>query len=103
MKQPDWETAPEGIVLPVQVQPKSRRNAVLGIRQGRLLVAVTAAPEHGKANDAVFEVLAEFLKLKRRQISLLTGATSPRKRFLISDASLAALRERVEILPGGLR
>ena len=41
MDQPAWETTPAGIVIPVQAQPKSRRNAVLGVRNGRLLVAVT--------------------------------------------------------------
>ncbi len=86
-----WEITPAGIVLPVQAQPKARRHAVLGLRDGRLLVAVTAAPEQGKANAALMEVLADFFHLKRRQLSLLTGQTSSKKRFLITGAQLDQL------------
>jgi uncharacterized protein (TIGR00251 family) len=99
MDQPAWETTPAGIVLPVQAQPKARRNAVVGVRNGRLLVAVTAPPEHGKANDALRIVLAEALEIKRRQISLIAGATSSLKRFLIVEAELTALQDRIALLP----
>lgn len=100
MDQPAWETTPAGIVLPVQAQPKARRNAVLGVRQGRLLVAVTAPPEGGKANDALIVVLANALGIKRRQISLAAGATSPRKRFLIVEANIEQLHGQIAELPG---
>lgn len=100
MEQPAWETMPAGIVLPVQAQPKARRNAVLGVRQGRLLVAVTAPPEDGKANDALVVVLADALGIKRRQISLTAGASSPRKRFLIAEANLEQLQRCIAELPG---
>lgn len=99
MDQPAWETTPAGIVLPVQAQPKARRNSVLGVRQGRLLVAVTAPPEDGKANDALVVVLADALSIKRRQIALISGATSPRKRFLIVDANLEQVQRRIAELP----
>lgn len=99
MDQPAWETTEAGIVLPVQAQPKSRRNAIVGVRQGRLLVAVTAPPEDGKANDALLMVLVDALGIKRRQISLISGATTPRKRFLIIQASLEQLQARIVQLP----
>jgi len=95
MEQPAWEEIPRGIVLPVQAQPKARCNAVLGVRQGRLLVAVTQPPEQGKANEALIEVLADALAIKRRQITLLSGATSARKRFLVIEADLAQLSARL--------
>ena len=43
----------EGTILPVHAQPGARRNAILGERAGALRVAVTAAPEKGKANAAI--------------------------------------------------
>jgi uncharacterized protein (TIGR00251 family) len=93
--QPAWEILAEGIVLPVQVHAGARRSGVTGVRQGRLLVAVTQAPEKGKANEALIDVLADNLGLRRRQIVLLTGETSPKKRLLIRDAELSVLAARV--------
>jgi uncharacterized protein len=95
---PAWETTADGIVLPVQAFPGSRKNAVNGVRQGRLKVQVTQAPEKGKANEAIVEVLAHALGLKRRQISLVSGETNPLKKFLIVDADLAELSRRLQDL-----
>jgi uncharacterized protein (TIGR00251 family) len=74
-----------GTVVRVKAQPGAKKNAVLGERAGALRVAVTAAPERGKANEAVVDVLAKALKLPRARIGLLTGETSRDKRFLIED------------------
>ena len=37
---------------------------------------VAAAPERGKANDAVLTLLAETLELPRNAVSLVSGAAS---------------------------
>ena len=42
-----------GTILPVRAQPGAKKNAVLGERAGALRVAVSAAPERGKANEAI--------------------------------------------------
>jgi uncharacterized protein len=42
-------------------------------------VQVTAAPERGKANDAVVEVLAKALGLTRARVRIVAGETSPLK------------------------
>ena len=84
-----------GVLLPVQAQPGARRNGVVGIHAGRLKVAVTQAPEKGKANDAIIAVLAETLKLRRNQIALSSGPTSSRKAFLIREISVEELRARL--------
>lgn len=83
--------------LPVQAQPGARRNAVVGVRDGRLRVAVTQAPEKGKANEALVEVLAEVLDLKKSQIALVSGETSRQKQFLITGLSLAELSQRIAV------
>lgn len=98
MDLPDLESTAAGIILPVQAFPGSRKNAVNGVRQGRLKVMVTQAPEKGKANDAIVEVLADALGLKRRQVSLISGDTNPLKKFLIVDADLAELSQRLQVV-----
>jgi uncharacterized protein (TIGR00251 family) len=89
-----------GTVLRVKAQPGAKKNAVLGERAGVLRVAVTAAPERGKANEAVVEVLANSLRLPRARIGLLTGETSRDKRFLIEDISTDDLMARLNLILG---
>jgi uncharacterized protein (TIGR00251 family) len=84
-----------GVILPVRAQPGAGRNAVLGEHQGKLKVAVTQAPEKGKANKAVIEVLAKALGIKRSQVELIAGETSQQKKFLIRGISLAELEAKL--------
>jgi uncharacterized protein len=84
-----------GTVLAVRAQPNARRNGVLGERAGALRVGVTVAPEKGKANAAIAEVLARALGCRASQVILLAGETSRDKRFLILGLDPEALRERL--------
>jgi uncharacterized protein (TIGR00251 family) len=86
---------PQGVVLLVRAQPGSRREGVLGVHGDRLKTAVHAAPEKGKANGALIEVLAKALGVKRNQISLLTGETSQDKSFLINGLQLDTAQARI--------
>jgi uncharacterized protein len=73
----------EGATLALRVQPKAKRNAVLGARDGALRVSVTAPPEDGRANDAVLALLREELGLTRSQLTLLSGQTNRNKVVLV--------------------
>ncbi len=84
-----------GTILPVRAQPGARKNAILGERGGALRVAVSAAPERGKANAAIQEVLADAIGCKASQIGLLSGETSRTKRFLISGVTPDELHRRL--------
>ncbi len=88
----------EGRVLPVRAQPGARKNGVQGEQAGALKVAVTAAPEQGKANRALAETLRDALGLKRSQLELIGGATSRDKRFLVRGLSKEELESRVAAL-----
>jgi uncharacterized protein len=85
----------DGAVMPVLVQAGAKRNAILGERAGALRVAVTAPPERGKANEAIQTLLAQTLGLKSSRISLISGATSRQKRFLVEGIEPAELRDRL--------
>lgn len=86
-------------MLPVRAQPGARKNAVIGEHAGALKIAVTAPPEDGRANEALTELLREWLGLKRSQVELIGGKTSRDKQFLIRgrspDELTALLRERL--------
>ena len=89
------DATPSGIVLPVKAQPGARRNGITGEHAGALKVAVTQAPEKGKANDAIIDVLVEALGLKRNQIELISGATSPQNKFLVTGLTRQELDARI--------
>ncbi len=85
----------EGAIVSVVAQPGSKRNAVLGERAGAFRIAVTAPPDKGKANAAIQTMLAENLGCKTAQVSLISGASSRQKRFLIRGVDIEELRKRI--------
>ena len=92
----ELEESASGVRLPVQAQPKARKNGLVGTHDGRLKVAVTQAPEKGKANDALVKILASVLGLRRSQIEIISGATSSKKTFLITGIKLQVLQRRLD-------
>jgi uncharacterized protein len=83
--------------LTVRVQPRSRTNALAGLRDGVLIVRVTAPPLDGRANDAVCELLAAVLGVRRSSLTILRGERARDKVMAIAgldqstaDAAIAA-------------
>lgn len=93
-----FEQTEAGLLLQVKAQPGAKRNGLQGWRNGRLRVSVTQVPEKGKANKRLREVLAKCLGLRRAQVSLVSGETSPEKKFLITGISAESFAERLETL-----
>ena len=88
----------QGCVLPIRAQPGAKKNAILGEHAGALRVAVTAAPERGKANEAIRDVLCDSLGCKASQVAILSGEASREKRFLISGMKVEDLANRLSAL-----
>lgn len=98
----DLVSTDKGVLLPVHAQPGARREGITDVHDGRLKVAVTQPPEKGKANKALVKVLAAALDLKRSQVTLHSGASSTRKVFLVTGASLPLLQQRIAAaMPAG--
>jgi uncharacterized protein (TIGR00251 family) len=88
----------EGLRVFVRLQPKARRQGIEGIvtePDGRtaLKVAVTAAPESGKANTALVALLGKSWRLPKSAFEIVGGASDRRKTLLLrgDPASLQAL------------
>ena len=94
------EPDPRGVILTVRAHAGARRNAVVGVREGMLRVAVTEAPEKGKANKAIVAVLSKALGVSKSAVVLVSGATSPRKRFLIAGADADTLSASLQDATG---
>ncbi len=73
----------EGTRLRLRVKPGGTRNAVIGPHGGALKVSVVAAPEKGKANRAVVELLARALSVPLASIEILSGEASSDKTVLV--------------------
>ena len=86
----------EGATLAVRVQPKAKRNAVLGEQAGALKVSVTAPPEDGRANEAVLAMLRETYGLSRSQVALLSGQTNRNKVVLVRGVTPQQLATLIE-------
>ncbi len=87
---------PEGVVLPIKAQPGARRNALRGVHDSALRVAVTQIAEKGKANDAICKLVAKELGLKNSQVELLSGTTSSHKELLIRGIAAEQLAKRIQ-------
>ena len=72
--------------LDIRVQSRASRNAV-EIDGERITVRVTAAPESGKANDAVVALLAKRLGVPKRSVQIVRGHKSRDKRISIDGIS----------------
>lgn len=77
-----------GVLLPVQGQPGSRRNAIVGEHAGRLKVAVTQVAEKGKATEAIRELIADSLGIASGRVSVVQGEAQPRKLLKLEGVSM---------------
>lgn len=84
-----------GTAVRLKVVPGASRSRLLGLLGDRLKVAVAAAPEGGKANAAVCELLAEALGLPERDVNVTSGASQPRKTVTVAGLAPAMVAERL--------
>ena len=83
--------------LRVRVHPGARRQRVAGrMADGAWRVDVQAAPEGGRANEAVVELLAGVLGLKRGAVRVATGQSSRSKWIDIDDLAVSEIEARLE-------
>ena len=80
------------IMLPLHVQPGAKRDAIAGMYgEQALKLATSAPPVDGKANAALFKILAKMLKCSKSSITLLSGETSRDKTLEIHGINKDAL------------
>lgn len=78
----------KGVEVFIWAKPGARQEKILGLKedaQGQcwLHVAVTAAPEDGKANAALVVFLASAFSVRKTDIEFVQGAQARQKRFLL--------------------
>ncbi|MEZ6045667.1 MAG: DUF167 domain-containing protein [Planctomycetaceae bacterium] len=87
-----------GLILPLKVTPKAKKNDITGVHDGQLKISVTAVPEKGKANQAVLKLLAAKLRVSRSQLEIVKGETSTQKQVFIHNLSREELQSQLSSL-----
>jgi uncharacterized protein len=84
-----------GITFALRVQPRAKRNQVVGELGDALKVALTAPPVEGRANEACIALFAELLKVPRSSITIATGQNSRRKIVRVAGITADNFRARI--------
>jgi len=77
----------------VRVRPGASRTVVGGSHDGALVVRVGARAVDGQATEAALAALAKALGVRRRSVTLVSGATSRTKVVDVPDAAADTLAE----------
>lgn len=90
----------EGVIVAIRVTPKAGRQKIEGMTadaSGRpaIKIAVTAAPENGKANKAVIALSSRAWNIPKGTISIQSGETH-RNKILRIAGDTAALKRKIE-------
>lgn len=84
-----------GCTFDIQVTPRASRAGVAGVQGDVLKVKVTALPVEGAANEAVIQLLARELGLKKSQLEIFAGTKSRRKTILVKDITGKELEKKI--------
>lgn len=80
-----------GVLLGVKVVPGASRTGYTGPWQRRAKIVVAAAPEKGKANEALRRYLAKLLGVRRQDVTVVCGQTTALKTIRIDGVTVAAV------------
>jgi uncharacterized protein YggU (UPF0235/DUF167 family) len=81
--------------LRLRVTAGASRDGIAGWQGGVLRLRVAAAPERGKANEAVLRLLTAALGVERRRLRLVRGATSRDKVVEVEGLEEADVKVRL--------
>jgi uncharacterized protein (TIGR00251 family) len=90
-------TQPDGsLLLSLYVQPRSGRNAIVGLHGAAVKLRLNAPPVDGKANKAVIAFFAKSLKIPKSAVIIRSGLQSRMKKILLTGADEERLRNLIE-------
>ena len=72
--------------IEIKVTTKASVAKVIGYENGQLRVKISAAPDKGKANAQLIELLSEFFKVPKSKIKIISGETSRIKLVEVCDS-----------------
>jgi uncharacterized protein (TIGR00251 family) len=85
----------DGATFQVKVQPRAKKNAIVGEVGEALKLALTAPPIEGRANQACIAFLAELLNVPRSSVTIATGQSSRNKVIRVAGMTAKQVQERL--------
>lgn len=85
----------DGALLSVRVTPKASADRLGPVHDDRLKIAVTTAPDKGKANAHLAKLLAKRLGVAKGAVSVVAGDTDRAKTVLLRGLSAQAVRDKL--------
>jgi uncharacterized protein (TIGR00251 family) len=85
----------DGATFQVRVQPRAKKNAVVGELGDALKLALTAPPVEGRANEACVAFFAELLNVPRSSVTIAAGHSSRNKIIRVAGVTAAEVRRRL--------
>jgi uncharacterized protein (TIGR00251 family) len=82
-------------LLRLRVAPGASRSAIVGRHGESWKVRIAAAPERGRANDALVGLLAETLRLARSNVRLVSGAAARDKIVQVDGLTIEEAERRL--------
>lgn len=76
--------------IAVRLQPRARSDEIVGVRDGALLVRVTAAPMDGRANRALCRLIAKRIRVTPSRVTVIRGERTRHKLVAIEGADQAS-------------
>ncbi|MBC7248466.1 MAG: YggU family protein [Actinobacteria bacterium] len=101
--------SPDGALLDVRLRPGSSRSALLGVQDGRLVIAVHSPPQQGRANREALRLLSRLVRVPPSRMEITSGQNSRNKTVLVRGVSeseiamLSSLLEGADPHPSGDR
>jgi hypothetical protein len=86
-----------GVRLALKVQPRARKDEIVGVHGAQLRVKVKAPPVDAAANEAVLKLLAKTLRCPAANITLVHGHAAHHKVVRIVGLSSAAVEARLGV------
>ena len=77
------------LLFDVRVSPRASREAIVGVHDGALKVALTAPPVEGAANAALRALLAKRLGVAKGDVRIVRGETGRAKTVAVRGVSRA--------------
>jgi uncharacterized protein (TIGR00251 family) len=87
----------DGTLIDILVQPRASKTEITGVHDGALRIRIAAPPVEGAANDAVIDFLSKLLKMSKRDIQIVSGATGRRKQVLVRGIDADQARQTLSL------
>ncbi|MFO0616000.1 MAG: DUF167 domain-containing protein [Polyangiaceae bacterium] len=84
--------------ITVKAKPRASRRGV-AVKDGVVIVSVTAPPVDGRANEEIVEVVADHLGVRRADIAFVSGETAKVKILEIRSLDQVTVDGRLGLRP----